>query len=233
MTIHGPGTPITMQEIDAEYGLGTNLDDYRGVRWYLENAATGLFDTTNIDMQEFYSTRATSPVTPGSQTFTSSGTFTVPTYSILTVVIKGGSGGGAGGNGNVSNGNPGTAGTASSFGAYGSGDYGRGGQPSSVNGANGAGSDGTPAGGGGGAGAVGGFNGGNGGAGGKTTLSLTNPVISGTGPAIGSSVTVTIGSGGSGGAGGAWVVSTPYGPLGGSAGAGGTGSAGSVVVSWT
>jgi hypothetical protein len=228
MTIHGPGTPITMQQINAEFGLGTNLNAYRGVRWYKDDASTGTFDTTNIDMAEFYSKRATSPVTPGSQTFTSNGTFTVPTYSLLTVTIRGGSGGGAGGSGNVSVGSSGSAGTASSFGIYGSGDFGRGGTISAV-GANGAGSDGTPAGGAGGAGSAGGPAGYAGGAGGKTVLSLSNPVVSGTGPVVGSSVSVTVGSGGAGGVGGSWVI---Y-PVGGTAFPGSNGSSGSVVVQWS
>lgn len=230
MTIHGPGTPITMQEINAEFGLGTNLNAYRGVRWYTSDAGTGLFDSTNIDMAEFYSKRSTSPVTPGSQSFSSSGTFTVPTYSVLTVTIKGGSGGGSGGSSNVTQGNPGSAGTASSFGSYGTGDYGRGGTVSAA-GAAGAGSDGTPAGGAAGAGNVG-ANGNAGGASGKTVVQLTNPISSGTGPAIGAAITVTVGAGGVGGSGGTGVILIPAGGIPIFAGRGGDGSVGVVTIEW-
>lgn len=238
----GTGSLSLKDDINDLYGLGNDLSDYRGVRWYKADATTGVFSDP-MQISEFYSTGPESPVTPGSQTFTSSGTFTVPdVYATLTVTIRGGAGGGAGGSGydflsNIDRlGNAGSPGGASSFGAYGSADFGRGGQPKSVNGADGSGSTGTPAGGAGGAipsfpsiSAT--YAGGRGGHGGYAQIVLTNPAGGGTGPAFGSSVTVTVGSGGAGGAPGfnyyPWLA--PYFWYG---TAGSAGAAGSVTIAW-
>lgn len=227
MTIKPSGSPLALSEIDAEFGLGTNLAAYRGVRWYLDNAATGLFPDA-VSFNDFYSKRAASPVTPGSTTISSSGDFTVPLYSVLTVTIRGGSGGGAGGSGNASQGNNGGPGTASSFGSYGSGDFGRGAIGGSK-GANGLNSDGDPAGGAGGGGNGGAGSGGPGGDGGKTVITLTNPIAGGTGPAVGSTVFVTIGNGGSGGSAGGSFVNGYYF----AAGSGSPGRSGRVEISWS
>lgn len=127
--------PISLSDINAEFGLGTNLGAYRGVTWWLDNAGTGTFPTTNLGLADFYSKRSTSPVTPGAQGFTASSStqnFTVPLYSYMTVILVGGAGGGAGGDSNYDTSAAGANGTASTFGVsgnsfFGSGDYGRGG----------------------------------------------------------------------------------------------------------
>lgn len=224
--------PLSMDDIDTEFGLGTDLDSYRGAQWWKNNAATGFFDEENIDIAEFYGKRGSSPVTPGNTTITTSGYFTVPTYSTLTVVLFGGSGGGSGGNGSTTPGSSGSAGTPSYFGAYASGDFGRGGTPSSA-GVNGSGSVGSPAGGSGGSSSIS-SPGNRGGHSGRTQVSLTNPSISGTGPAIGASVYVTVGQGGAGGAGGTSVTFYPgIGWLPISEGAGSNGSNGYVYIAWS
>lgn len=127
--------PISLADINTEFGLGTNLGAYRGVTWWLDNASFGTFPTTNLTFAEFYSKRATSPVTPGAQGFTASSStqnFTAPLYTYMTVVLVGGAGGGAGGDSNYDTSSAGFDGKASTFGVsgnafFGSGDYGRGG----------------------------------------------------------------------------------------------------------
>lgn len=227
MTLPASG-PISMSQINTEFALGNNLGAHRGVRWYLANAGTGTFPSTNISFNDFYSKRKTSPVTPGSVTITSTQVWTPPLYSILSVAVYSGSGGGAGGSGNVIQGNNGSAGTASRFGVWGTGDYGRGGLVTGVDGANGSGANGTVLGGAGGAAAPGGVTGGDGGQGGRLVLSLTNPVNGGTGPTVGSPLTVTIGSGGAGGAGGSSNVGGVYFY----AGSGEDGNNGRVIIAW-
>jgi len=210
------------------YGKGANLGSYRGVQWWQDNSATGTFPSGAISVSDFYSKRSTSPVTPGYQEYLSSGTytFTVPLYSTLTVTVKGGSGGGAGQSGNAASGGSGGDGTVSTFGkspatVYATGDYGRGASPGGV-GAAGSGSDGSPA---------GGAGWGSGGASGKTTVVLTNPISGGSGPSVGASVTVVVGSRGVGGAPGAYWITFPTNA--GSLGSGSPGSAGSVQIWWT
>jgi len=216
MTLPASGT-ITILQIYNEaqlsasspwYNKGFGLGAYRGLQWWQDNTATGYFSSGTIQMSDFYSKRSTTPVTPGSQTFTSNGTFTVPLYSSLTIITRGGGGGGAGGSGNTTQGSAGSPGGTSTFGgAYGA----PGGSGGAVNANNasapaGAGSDGSPTGGDGGAANGPGFQGGKGGAGGKTVTVLTNPISGGTGPAVGSSVSVVCGNGGAGGSGGSGVV---------------------------
>lgn len=196
------------------YNKGFGLGAYRGLQWWQDNTATGYFSSGAISMSDFYSKRSTTPVTPGSQVFTSNGTFTVPLYSTLTIVTRGGGGGGAGGSGNSFNGTNGNPGGTSSFGGFNSAPGGSGGiiGQNNASAPAGAGSDGTPAGGDGGAANGPGSQGGKGGAGGKTTTVLVNPISGGSGPSVGSSVSVTRGTGGSGGGGGSGIVFFPGNP---------------------
>ena len=57
MTIHGTGTPIAMSEINAEFGLGTNLNSYRGHQWYTDGGSSGNFSSGAITMYDFYGKR--------------------------------------------------------------------------------------------------------------------------------------------------------------------------------
>jgi hypothetical protein len=170
-------------------------------------------------------------IVAGSQTFTSSGTFTVPAYNTLAVTVNGAGGGGAGGAGQNEGsfpvaGNDGDDGHASKF-TFGSnpptGNGGKGG--STIIGHDG--DDGTASGGttnttgGGAAGGQGGGTAGDGGNGGKAAITYT----SASGPGFGASITVTVGAGGAGGTGGQGEdFNGPDGTAGGN---------GSVVVQWS
>jgi hypothetical protein len=202
-----------------------SLSQLAGVRWFKANASSGVFTDYNLTFSSLYGKGPASGIPAGSKTFVSAGTFVVPTYSIMTVVIRAGAGGGAGGGSPAAQvGSPGTPGGSSSFGAFGTA-LGGGAGFFGANGAAGLGSDGLPAGG------VGGFpGGGTGGAGGKVVLTLTNPINSGgTGPAVGSQVAITIGAGGAGGALG--IVSSGNPPIFGTPGFPGGG--GSIDIGWS
>lgn len=227
MTLPSGGT-ITMQQIGAEFapvvgGPPYSLSMYRGVRWYQDNTLTGFFPTGTISMSDFYGKRYNTPVVASSTVFFSSGNFGVPLYSVLTVVVRGGGGGGGGGGargtgptGNtevVNAGGTGGSGNGSyfwtpSFSAPGGGGGGGGSMIfvnntwipfTGGNGAAGANSDGAPGGGGGGGGFNGGGSGGSGGAGGRNVYQFFNPISGGSGPAVGSTVFVSVGGGGGGG----------------------------------
>jgi len=140
MTIKTSGT-LSMQEINAEFGLGTDLYAYRGVKWYRDDNSRGYFDQAMgnnppIDMLEFYGKRKTIPVVASGPTAQTDGSyFTVPFYNKITVTIRGGQGGEAGDYGinscygarEAKAGTNGSPGGTSSFGAYGSAGGGAGG----------------------------------------------------------------------------------------------------------
>lgn len=78
MTLPAAGNPIAISQINTEFSLGNSLSAYRGVTWWTDAGATGTFDSTNLDMSEFYSKRVNSPFTPSlsqlqSVTITSAG----------------------------------------------------------------------------------------------------------------------------------------------------------------
>lgn len=78
MTLPAAGNPISISQINTEFTLGNSLSAYRGVTWWTDAGATGTFDSTNLDMSEFYSKRKNSPFTVSlsqlqSVTITSSG----------------------------------------------------------------------------------------------------------------------------------------------------------------
>ena len=81
MTIHGTGSPISMSEINAEFGLGNNLNAYRGHQWWTDGGSSGNFSSGAITMYDFYGKRATSP------------------SIAIDFLIVGGGGGGHGGHG--------------------------------------------------------------------------------------------------------------------------------------
>ena len=53
MTIKTSGA-LSMSEINAEFGLGTNLGAYRGVTWYTDAGGSGTFASTDLAMSAFY-----------------------------------------------------------------------------------------------------------------------------------------------------------------------------------
>ena len=235
MTLPAPGVSLSLLQINTEFGYGTNLGAYLGKRWYQDNAATGVFSAP-ISIFDFYSKRVNSPVTPGSASYgVGSFSFTVPLYSIMNITIRAGAGGGGGGSGGQGGGSSGQTGQGSSFGPY-QAFSGTGGALGGGDGTAGANSDGSPAGGGGGGGGAQGSTGGTGGAGGKNVLTLYNPVPGNPapyGPAVGTSVPVSVGSGGGGGSGGSGVIyiAPSFYPQQGQAGGGG--GQGSVAISWS
>lgn len=187
-------------------------------------------------------------VVPGSQTFTSSGTFTVPAFNSLTVTVKGGGSGGQGGNGASypcgysSCSNPGGAGGSGGNSSFNGTVFGNGG----VFGANGtaSGGDTNTAGAGAAAGGGGtggcrsygcgystcttcGSNGSAGNPGGQSVKTYTPAMLTG-----GSSISVVVGGGGAGGAGGCYSYGCGYSSCTSCAGNGGNGTAGSVAITW-
>lgn len=208
MTLPGPGTPLTIAQINAEFGYGLSLSNYRGKIWYYDNGQPGIFpEVPNpISIQDFYSKRSANPVTPSSQLFTSSGSFQTPAvYSTMIITVRGGGGGSAGAWGTINcgetqgtvYGSPGNSGGMSEFGVYTSAGGGEGGNADGTPGLNGdPNNDGVPPGGSGFGG------GGSGGSGGYETVILISPSLGGAGPNPGEIVNVTVGTGGVGGQGG-------------------------------
>ena len=236
MTLPGPGNPLSMREINAEFGWGYNLDAYRGRRYYYADGRTGTFPTDAISFSDFYSKQNQNPITPSTVTFTQSGVFVVPhTYTTMIVTVRG-SGGGAGGSqgrnqclDQITYGNDGLYGGDSSFGNYIGASGGRGGRANGDRGANGGPlCDNVPAGGGGFGG------GGSGGAGGYQTITLISPVSGGGGPAFDSLVQVNVGDPGLGGQGGPnFQIWNGVCTLINYATRGADGVKGSVFISWT
>lgn len=52
---------ISINDINAEFALGNNLNAYRGVTWYTDAGGSGTFSSGAISMNEFYSKRKTAP----------------------------------------------------------------------------------------------------------------------------------------------------------------------------
>ena len=220
------GGALTLAQIHAEFGRGTSLAAYRGVQWWTDAGGTGVFSGGAIAVAEFYAKRATSPVTLGSASYTSPGTygFTVPLFNTLSVTTHG-AGGGGGGN------TPGGAGGASAFGVV-NGQGGGGGGiistnpiPGSPGGASGGDTATTGAGTPGGAGGhaqygdkfgVYDYFGGDGGAGGRAIKTYAAGAL-----AVGSSITVVVGAGGAAGDPGANLANPA------------PGSDGAVTISWS
>lgn len=215
MTLPSGGNtpPISLSDINAEFGLGTNLGAYRGGIWGKADDTSGVFAATNLKVSDFYS-KAKVVAGSASNTTAGSGSFTVKPYKTITIVLRGGGGQGGGGGGTTNNTNTcntpvagsGANGVGSSFGssgnawnlnaAAGGGGAGGSGQSPGTNGTqgtDGAGYDGAVARASGGGGST---TGGNGGGGGMQTITLTNPALGGTGPVSGSSIAYSLGAGG-------------------------------------
>jgi len=95
--------PLDLAAINTEFGLGTDLNQYHGVRWYYDgNLTTGLFGSNTIKVSDFYGKRATDPASGGvyfSNT-AGSGSYTAALYrNSFTIEIWGAGGSGGGGNG--------------------------------------------------------------------------------------------------------------------------------------
>ena len=239
------GPTITLNQINGEFGRGYDLNAYRGVRWWYDNAFTGTFPSApnSIAMNAFYSTRSTSPVSGGTYGpyGPGGGPFTVPVYTVLTILARGAGGGGSGYTGVNTCAWP-TVVTTYNWDAGGAGGN------TSVYGQTATGGAGGASGGGVGGpsndgGTPGGGGGNNGFSGGYIQFQVVNPVLGGTGPAIGSSLSFSIGTGGGGGGGarnyqnqyqciyfyGNWYCANVCAQIG-QGSSGGTGSNGSVTI---
>jgi len=101
--------PLDLAKINAEWGLGTDLTQYHGVRWYYDgNLTTGLFGGNTIKVSDFYGKRATDPAGAGAYfaNTAGSGSFIVPLYrNYIKIEVWGG--GGSGGDGDNNNGEDG------------------------------------------------------------------------------------------------------------------------------
>lgn len=203
--------PISLSDINAEFGYGTNLNAYRGKMFGRDNNTAGLFSAGVIEMDDFYATKkvvAGGPIYPGTTTII------IPPYKTITFYVLGGNGGqqgsagvyvGGPSNGAATPPGDGAAGGASSFAGI-------------ISSAGGSGNGGTAT---------------------AQTVTLTNPLLGGTGPVSGSSVAVTVGGVGAGGQGGpiyGWVVQSGnfgFYAFTGYAASGASGSAGTAYYSFT
>lgn len=234
------------RSINFEFNYGTNLSAYRGVL-YTNPAGTNVFQfpttASSISFSNFYNTRR---IPAGSANYASNGTFSVPAYNTLNVIIRAAGGQGAGDRGInacgsfpvATPGGSGSNGGTSQFGVspgavFGTAPGGGGGGDGGVTGTtqSGFGYGGNTS----NAGGAGAGSGGAGGGGGVTVLTFSNPLAGGSGPVSGSSVGVVVG------------VDVPVANGGGNygvvpyfgcvylsrAGDGTAGGAGSVSVSWS
>lgn len=130
--------PISLSDINGEFGLGNNLNAYRGARWYKDNNSRGFFPAGAISASDFYSTRINSPVVSGSATLDRANwdgrNYTLPMFNNLNVTAYSGQGGKAGTSGNCQAGGSGGSGGSSAFGSYAVTGTGAGGAPSAGNG---------------------------------------------------------------------------------------------------
>jgi hypothetical protein len=94
--IHPAGSPLYFSEINAEFLIGYDLDQYRDYRWYLQNGDYGNFDVDSLDFSEFFNKKAIDPAVPGSQYYYIPGhtTFAIPLHrNQVTIEVWGGGGG--------------------------------------------------------------------------------------------------------------------------------------------
>jgi hypothetical protein len=60
MTLPSSGA-LSLNQINNEFGLGRNLNAYRGVTWYTDAGASGTFTSSNLGFNQFYDKRPTAP----------------------------------------------------------------------------------------------------------------------------------------------------------------------------
>ena len=66
--------PISINDLNTEFGYGFGLDAYQGKTWFKTDLSTGVFPTGNISLSQFYSTRVDD---------------ITPTYQFLQTVVVG------------------------------------------------------------------------------------------------------------------------------------------------
>lgn len=155
--------PISLADINTEFGLGTNLAAYRGGLWGKADNSSGVFASTNLKASDFYSTAKVLAGSNATVSTAGAGSVVIKPYKTITFALRGGggsSGGGAGYSNDINNcnSNVGAAGQAGTQSTFGSGAWaltaagGGGGSgglsfngAAGANGTNGAGFDGTNA----------------------------------------------------------------------------------------
>ena len=89
--------PISMADINANFGRGTNLNAYRNTIWYQPGSLNfGYFNSGSINMSDFYNKQGSDPAGSGQVDY-GPGThyFSVPLFrNFLIVEVWGGGGGG-------------------------------------------------------------------------------------------------------------------------------------------
>jgi hypothetical protein len=247
--------------LNTEFGLGNNLNAYKGLRMYntADNSRRDIGTGANayVSMADFRGYQATTPVVAGSRAYLTTQSDTLPLFNIMTITVWGGGGGGGGGAvmnstwNKGADGNAGTDGGVSSVVYLGAtlasaqnGKAGGGGIRNSTdnfNGANGAGADGVHGGGGSGGygandGTTGARAGGSGGNGGKTVTVWNVDSNSAYLNYQLKSMSMNIGAKGSGGSGGSItqiVYGIPFEQRGGSGNSPTDSSPGYITISWT
>lgn len=200
----GNNPPISIADLNAEFGYGNNLSAYRGKLVGIGSACK-VISSGVVNISDFYSTNK---VVAGGPT-ARNGAFTVPQYKTMTFNVQGGQAGFAGAAGVYVNGPAAGSATAPSNG-------GAGGTTSFDTIVSAAG--GAP----------------NGGAGATNAVTLTNPLLGGTGPVSGATQACTAGGGGAGGQGGPIYSWNGFGYIfTGYAATGAGGAGGSASTTWT
>lgn len=202
----GNSPPISLADLNAEYGYGLNLGAYIG-KLIGNGASVKLVPASSITLSGFY---GTNKIVSGGPNAVGTGNFTVPQYKTMTFWVQGGQAGFAGAAGVYQGGPASGSATAPSDGSPGGTTFFNGIVQSNGGAPNG--NYGTP-----------------------QQVVLTNPAIpGGTGPASGTLQYSEIGGGGAGGQGGpimGWTGSV-YVQVG-NAATGSPGGSGSANISWT
>lgn len=121
---------ISFSQIQAEFGQGTDLNSYRGGRWFLDTNGRGYFPAGTLSFSDFYSKRKASPVVAGSTTLYGSQNYTIPMFNNFYVTVVGGQGGQGGIDGNCAGAGYGSGGGGTYLQDYVSVGGGSGGAPS-------------------------------------------------------------------------------------------------------
>jgi hypothetical protein len=88
MTLPSSG-PLSLNAINNEFGLGRNLNAYRGVTWYTDAGASGTFTSSNLGFNQFYDKRPDAPYRYGTGSGSWGGVPT-PTQGVVFTNINGG-----------------------------------------------------------------------------------------------------------------------------------------------
>jgi hypothetical protein len=84
MTLPSSG-PLSINQINNEFGRGRNLNAYRGTQWFTDAGSSGTFTTSNLGFNQFYGKRVDAPYRfgVGNLVFTNFGTSGVA-YTTVT-----------------------------------------------------------------------------------------------------------------------------------------------------